>query len=48
MRSGLTGVKEQKANTEKYTGMEKGPATYGVVKKLRDNDVDVHTNQQVK
>ena len=24
-----------------------GPATYGVAKKLRDNDMDLHTNKQM-
>ena len=44
---GLEGVEKQAENTEKYSAMEKGPATYGVVKKLRDNDLELHTDRQV-
>ncbi|XP_078593864.1 uncharacterized protein LOC144871827 [Branchiostoma floridae x Branchiostoma japonicum] len=44
-REGLEGIENQPASTEKYSGLDKGPATYGVVKKLRDNDMDLHTNQ---
>ena len=31
----------------RYTGVEKGPATFGVIKRLRDNDMELHTNRQV-
>ena len=44
---GLGGVEKQPENTGKYSGLDKGPATYGVVKALRDNDMDLHSNQQV-
>ena len=27
--------------------MEKGPATFGVIKRLRDNDMELHTDRQV-
>ncbi|KAF6022738.1 hypothetical protein EB796_018946 [Bugula neritina] len=40
----LKAVENQKANTDKYGGLEKGPATYSVVKQARDNDADLHTN----
>ena len=43
----LKGVENQAANAEKYSGLDKGPATYGVVKKLRDNDLELHTDKQV-
>ena len=45
---GLADVEKQPANTEKYSGLDKGPATYGVVKQLRDNDMDLHSDQQVQ
>ncbi|KAG8191252.1 hypothetical protein JTE90_003264 [Oedothorax gibbosus] len=44
---GLKGVKVQASESEKYSDMDKGPATFGVVKKLRDNDMELHTNQQM-
>ena len=47
VKEGLVGVKDQPENTEKYSALEKGPATYGVVKKLRDNDMELHTNRQM-
>lgn len=47
VEEGLTGVEKQPENTEKYSSLEKGPATYGVVKQLRDNDMELHSNQQV-
>lgn len=31
----------------RYAGIEKGPATFGVIKRLRDNDMELHTNRQV-
>jgi len=43
----LKAVENQKANTDKYGGLEKGPATYSVVKQARDNDADLHTNNTV-
>ena len=48
VKEGLEGVEKQPANTEKYSGMDKKPATYGVVKRLRDNDMELHTDQQVR
>ncbi|CAH3155687.1 unnamed protein product [Porites evermanni] len=44
---GLQGVKEQEATTEKYAGIEQGPATFGVIKRLRDNDMELHTDRQM-
>ena len=40
-------MEHQDANAEKYGALEAGPATYGVVKRLRDNDMDLHTDKQV-
>jgi hypothetical protein len=48
VKEGIEGLKNQPETTEKYSDLEKGPATYSVVKKLRDNDMDLHTNKQVK
>lgn len=45
IEEGLKGIEKQPENTEKYSGLDKSPAQFGVVKKLRDNDVDLHTNQ---
>lgn len=45
--SGLKGVKDQPSESEKYGQLDKGPATFSVVKRLRDNDVELHTNQTV-
>ncbi|XP_071081412.1 uncharacterized protein [Haliotis cracherodii] len=47
LRAGLEGVEHQAACVEKYGGLDKGPATYGVVKHLRDNDMELHTDQQM-
>lgn len=43
----LKAVESQKANTDKYSALEKGPATYSVVKRARDNDADLHSNNTV-
>ncbi|XP_052269389.1 uncharacterized protein LOC127870865 isoform X3 [Dreissena polymorpha] len=47
VKEGLAGVERQPENTEKYSSLDKGPATYGVVKKLRDNDMTLHTDKQM-
>jgi HEAT repeat protein len=39
-------VKDQPADSEmKNPGIDPGPATFGVVKKARDNNLDLHTDQ---
>ncbi|BFZ12449.1 hypothetical protein BsWGS_15488 [Bradybaena similaris] len=45
IREGFEKIKEQPATSEKYGGFENTPAIFGVVKQLRDNDMDLHTNQ---
>lgn len=45
---GLKGIKNQPSESEKYGQLDKGPATFGVVKRLRDNDMELHTNQTVR
>lgn len=47
IESSLKDVTNQPANTDKYSGLEKGPATYSVVKRARDNDADLHSNKTV-
>lgn len=45
IKEGLKEIEKQPENTEKYSTIDKSPAQFGVVKKLRDNDADLHTNQ---
>ncbi|XP_005089198.1 uncharacterized protein LOC101848704 [Aplysia californica] len=47
IKEGFEKIKDQPASSEKYGSLEKTPATYGVVKQLRDNDMDLHTDQQM-
>ncbi|XP_048737561.2 uncharacterized protein LOC125652410 [Ostrea edulis] len=47
VKEGIEGIKNQPETTEKYSDLDKGPATYSVVKKLRDNDMDLHTDKQM-
>lgn len=45
IKDGLDGLKEQPKESHRYTDLSSGPATFGVAKKLRDNDVELHENQ---
>lgn len=45
IKEGLLDIEKQPENTEKYSGLDKSPAQFGVAKRLRDNDVDLHSNQ---
>jgi hypothetical protein len=45
---GFNGVEKQAKDSDKYGGLDKGPAVFGVVKKARDNDMDLHSNQTVR
>ncbi|GAB1608917.1 uncharacterized protein LOC115226077, partial [Argonauta hians] len=47
IKEGLAGLEQQEATSEKYAGLERGPATFGVAKQRRDNDPDLHTNKQM-
>ena len=47
IREGFEKIVDQPETSARYGGMDKSPGTYGVVKSLRDNDVDLHTDQQV-
>ncbi|XP_069690165.1 uncharacterized protein [Periplaneta americana] len=44
---GLKGVRNQPAESERYRDMDHGQATFGVVKRLRDNDPDLHSDKQM-
>ena len=44
---GFEGLENQPATSEKYSGLDTGPATYSVAKQLRDNDMELHTDRQV-
>ena len=41
------GINAQQASSERYEGLDKGTATYGVIKQLHDNDMELHSNQQM-
>eukprot|EP00088_Acartia_fossae_P034486 TRINITY_DN3539_c0_g1_i5.p1 TRINITY_DN3539_c0_g1~~TRINITY_DN3539_c0_g1_i5.p1 ORF type:complete len:776 (-),score=143.13 TRINITY_DN3539_c0_g1_i5:435-2762(-) len=41
----IENLKNQPEESEKYGNLETGPATYGVAKRIRDNDPDLHENQ---
>lgn len=45
--SPCSGVEEQPSESERYGDLEGGLSTYGVVKRKRDNDMDLHSNKQV-
>ncbi|XP_076055845.1 uncharacterized protein LOC143033974 isoform X2 [Oratosquilla oratoria] len=47
IKEGLQGVSNQPAESERYTDLAKGGATYGVVKRKRDNDMELHSNNQM-
>ena len=47
MKEGLEGVEKQAVTAEMYSDLDLGPATYGVVKRARDNDPALHTDRQV-
>ncbi|XP_067011656.1 uncharacterized protein [Anabrus simplex] len=45
--AGLKGMRTQPPESEKYPELEKGPAQFSVVKRIRDNDLDTHSDQQM-
>ncbi|XP_076321586.1 uncharacterized protein LOC143231011 [Tachypleus tridentatus] len=47
IKSGLKGVANQPVESERYADVDKGPATFSVVKRLRDNDMELHTDKQM-
>lgn len=44
---GFQNIKNQQRESEKYPDLEKGPGKYGIVKRIRDNDPDLHSDKQV-
>eukprot|EP00095_Tigriopus_kingsejongensis_P009240 snap_masked-scaffold495_size155559-processed-gene-0.5 protein:Tk09240 transcript:snap_masked-scaffold495_size155559-processed-gene-0.5-mRNA-1 annotation:"hypothetical protein LOTGIDRAFT_232463" len=44
-RDGLDGLADQPVESHRYTDLSASPATFGVVKKMRDNDIELHENQ---
>ena len=47
IKEGFEKIKDQPKSSEKYGNMDRAPASFGVVKNLRDNDMALHTDQQV-
>ncbi len=47
VREGLRGLKEQPEESLRYGDLSTGPADFGVAKRARDNDPDLHENQQM-
>ena len=47
IEEGIAGLENQPNSTEKYSEFEAVPAQFGVVKRLRDNDMELHSNKQV-
>ena len=46
MREGLSGLRDQPVESERYRDLSNS-SEFGVVKRLRDNDVALHENQQM-
>lgn len=47
LHGGLKGIEEQPSESERYGSLDGGLSTYGVVKRKRDNDMDLHSNKQM-
>ena len=48
IQEGIEGLENQPNTTEKYSEFDQAsPSQFGVVKMQRDNDMELHTNQQV-
>lgn len=45
--TGLKCVRNQPAETERYRDMDRGQASFGVVKRLRDNDPELHSDKEM-
>lgn len=44
---GLKNVRNQPQESEKYMDLERGPATFSAVKRIRDNDPALHSDKQM-
>lgn len=47
VKEGFDGLGNQQSFPENFGGLEKTPATFGVVKSIRDNDVELHSDKQM-
>ncbi|PIK43733.1 hypothetical protein BSL78_19410 [Apostichopus japonicus] len=47
VQEGFDGVENQDSFAKNFGGLESTPATFGVVKSLRDNDVELHSDKQM-
>jgi len=45
IKASVDNIKNQPEESEKYGNLDTGPATYGVAKRIRDNDPELHENQ---
>ena len=45
IKEGLRDLKNQQKESERYTDLSRDAAQFGVVKRLRDNDISLHENQ---
>lgn len=45
IKDGLNDLRNQQAESERYTEMDTGLTEFGVAKKIRDNDISLHENQ---
>lgn len=45
IKTSVDNIKNQPEESEKYGNLDTGPATYGVAKRSRDNDPELHENQ---
>ncbi|XP_072032350.1 uncharacterized protein [Amphiura filiformis] len=47
IQEGIAGLENQPNTTEKYSEFDSVPAQFGVVKRLRDNDMELHSDKQM-
>ncbi|XP_071962564.1 uncharacterized protein [Antedon mediterranea] len=47
IKEGIAGLEQQAESSARYSSLDKDPATFGVVKRLRDNDMELHSNKQM-
>ena len=47
LKQELPSVKDQPAEDEGHPGLDAGPATFGVVKRVHDNNPNIHSGQQM-
>ncbi len=47
IKTGLSGIKDQPEESLRYGDLSTGPAEFGVAKRARDNDAELHENKQM-